>query len=90
MSKGGAGRGRCGEGSSVWINDEAGEGAIFVGVAAMHLSSIQLDEDLIAHIQVQDNAVASVVVVLVCILSNGTGTDLEKNRTTPVQSWRCM
>lgn len=48
----------------------------------MHLPSIQLDEDFIAHVQVQDDAVAGVVIVLVCVLSNGTGPDLEGREGT--------
>lgn len=39
----------------------------------MRFASIQLDEDLIACVQVQDHAVAGIVVVLVCILGNGAG-----------------
>lgn len=67
---------------SVRVDDEAREGAVFVGVAAVHLSAVQFDEDLIAHIQVQNDAVAGIVVVLVRVLSNGAGPNLarkEKN-----------
>lgn len=39
----------------------------------MRFASIQLDEDLIACVQVQDHAVAGIVVVLVCILGDGAG-----------------
>lgn len=42
----------------------------------MHLPAVQLDEDFVAHVQVQDDAVAGVVVVLVGVLSNGAGPDL--------------
>lgn len=69
---GGAGVGPC----SVRVDDEAGEGAVLVGVAAVHLPAVQLDEDFVAHVQVQDDAVAGVVVVLVGVLSNGAGPDL--------------
>lgn len=76
---------------SVRVDDEARESAVLVGVPAMHLSAVQLDEDFIAHIQVQDDAVAGVVIVLVCVLGNGAGPDLPReNRTTPsrpVRSW---
>lgn len=76
---------------SVRVDDEARESAILVGVPSVHLPAVQLDEDFIAHIQVQDDAVAGVVVVLVCVLGNGAGPDLSReNRTTlsrPVRSW---
>lgn len=42
----------------------------------MRFASVQLDEDLIACVQVQDHAVAGIVVVLVCILGNGAGPHL--------------
>lgn len=61
---------------SVRVDDEARESAVLVGVPAMHLPAVQLDEDFIAHIQVQDDAVAGVVVVLVCVLGNGAGPHL--------------
>lgn len=63
-------------GGSIRVDDEAGESAVFVAVAAMRFASIQLDEDLIAGVQVQDHAVAGVVIVLVCILGNGAGPHL--------------
>lgn len=44
----------------------------------MRFASIQLDEDLIACVQVQDHAVAGVVVVLVRILGNGAGPYLRE------------
>lgn len=43
----------------------------------MGFAPVQLDEDLIAGIQVQNDAVARVVIVLICVLCNGTGPDLE-------------
>lgn len=68
---------------SVRVDDEARESAVFVGVTAVHLPSIQLDEDFISHIQVQDDAVAGIVIVLVRVLSNSAGPDLARqNRTT--------
>ena len=68
---------------SIRVDDEAREGAVLVGVTAVHLPAVQLDEDFVAHIQVQDDAVAGVVVVLVRVLSNGAGPDLAgENRTT--------
>ena len=76
---------------SVRVDDEAREGAVLVGVTAVHLPAVQLDENFISHVQVQDDAVAGVVVVLVRVLSNGAGPDLARgNRTThsrPVWSW---
>lgn len=68
---------------SVRVDDEAREGAVLVGVAAVHLPAVQLDENLVAHVKVQNDAVAGVVIVLVRILSNGAGPDLvreEKKR----------
>ena len=50
----------------------------------MHLPAVQLDEDFIPHVQVQDDTVAGIVVVLVCVLGNGAGPDLPReNRNTP-------
>lgn len=46
----------------------------------MHLPAVQLDEDLVAHVQVQNDAVAGVVVVLVRVLSNGAGPDLSREK----------
>lgn len=72
---------------SVGVDDEAREGAVFVGVATMHLPAVQFYEDLVAHIQVQNDAVAGIVVVLVRILSNGAGSDLSrKERKTTYSS----
>ena len=61
---------------SVRVDDEARKGAVLVGVTAVHLPAVQLDEDFVAHIQVQDHTVAGVVVVLVGILGDGAGPDL--------------
>lgn len=77
---------------SVRVDDEAREGAVLVGVTAVHLPPVQLDEDFVTHVKVQDDAVAGIVVVLVRVLSNGAGPDLvrEKKRTThscPVWGW---
>lgn len=76
---------------SVRVDDEARESAILVGVPAVHLPAVQLNKDFIAHIQVQDDAVAGVVIVLICILGNGAGPDLSRENTTtpsrPVRSW---
>lgn len=71
-SRGGGAITRC----SIGVDDEAGEGAVFVAVAAVRFASVELDEDLVARVQVQDHAVAGVVVVLVCVLGNGAGPHL--------------
>lgn len=72
-------------GSSIRVDDEAGECAVFVAVAAVRFASVELDEDLIARVQVQDHAVAGVVVVLVRVLSNGAGPDLAGRTEQPTQ-----
>lgn len=74
------GRDKRRQGGSIRVDDEPREGAVLVGIASMHLASIQLDEDFITHVQVQNHTVASVVIVLISILCDGTGTDLGKER----------
>lgn len=64
--------------SSIRVNNEAGERAVFVAVAAMRFASVELDEDLVARVQVQDHAVACVVVILVRVLGNGAGPHLRE------------
>jgi hypothetical protein len=59
----------------------------------MHLPTVQLDEDLVAYIQVQNDAVTGIVVVLVRVLSNGAGPNLvrkENDLLTPCAElgWR--
>lgn len=72
-----------GEGAgSVRVDDESREGAVLVSVTAVHLPTVQLDEDLVTHIQVQNDAVAGIVVVLISILSNGAGPDLVREEGT--------
>lgn len=68
-------RALCG---SVSVQDETGESAVFVVVAAMGFASVQLDVDLVPGVQVQDDAVGGVVVVLVSVLSDGTGSHLRE------------
>lgn len=53
----------------------------------MHLPTIQLYEDFVTHIEVKDDTVAGIVIILIRILSDGTGPDLvredeKKNRPT--------
>lgn len=62
--------------SSVSVEDETGESAVFVVVATVGFASVQFDVDLISRVQVQDDAVGGVVVVLVSILSDGTCSHL--------------
>lgn len=64
----------------VGVQDEAREGAVLVVVAPVSLSSIQLHVDLVSRVQVQHSTVAGVVVVLVRVLSDGTGPDLQGGR----------
>lgn len=81
-------RGRPGTGAgSVRVDDEAREGAVLVGVTAVHLPAVQLDEDFVTHIQVQDHAVAGVVVVLVGILGDGAGPDLVGRTGQPTHAF---
>lgn len=61
---------------SVSVDDETGESAVFVIVASVGLPAIQLDVDLVSRFQVQHGAVAGVVVVLIGVLGDGTGTHL--------------
>lgn len=68
-------------GSSVGVDDEARERAVFVAVAAVCFASIELDEDLVAGVQVQDHAVAGVVIVLIRVLGNSTGPHLRVGDT---------
>lgn len=57
----------------VRIQDETREGAVLVVVSSVSFASVQFDIHLIPGVQVKDGAVAGVVVVLVCVLSDGTG-----------------
>lgn len=61
---------------SVGVDEEAGEGAVFVCVPTVDLPSVQLHAHLITHVQVQDHAVGGIVVVLISVLSNGAGSYL--------------
>lgn len=44
----------------------------------MSFAPIQLNENLIACIQMEDDTVAGIVVTLVLVLGDGTGPDLEE------------
>lgn len=61
---------------SVRVDEEAREGAVFVGISAVNFAPVQLYTHFVAHVQVQDDAIGGVVVVLICILSNCTGPHL--------------
>ena len=56
---------------SVWVDEEAREGAVLVLVSSVDLSSIQLNTHLIADVQMQDHTVGGIVVILISILSDG-------------------
>lgn len=61
---------------SVGVDEEAGEGAVFVCVPSVDLASVQLHTHLITHVQMQDHTVGGIVVILISILSNGAGSYL--------------
>lgn len=63
---------------SVSIQHEAGEGAVLVVVAAVRLPSVQLDVNLIPGFQVEDDAVAGIVVVLIRVLCDGASSHLKR------------
>lgn len=69
---------------SVWVNEEAGEGAVLVCVPSVDLPSIQLHTHLIAHIQMQDHTVGGVVVILISVLSDGAGSYLSPTEDTRI------
>ncbi len=62
---------------SISVQHEAGEGAVFVVVAPVRLPAVQFDVNLVPGLEVEDNTVAGVVVVLVGVLGDGTGSHLE-------------
>lgn len=62
---------------SISVQHEAGEGAVLVVVAPVRLSAVQLDVNLVPGLEVEDNTVAGVVVVLIGVLGDGTGSHLE-------------
>lgn len=63
---------------SVRVDEEAGEGTVFVGVPAVNLAPVQLHTHLVPYVQVEDDAVGGVVIVLVCVLSDGAGSYLRQ------------
>lgn len=64
----------------VGVDEEAGEGAVLVGIASVHFTPVELDTHLVAHVQMQDHAVGCVVVILISVLSDGTGSYLSAQR----------
>lgn len=46
----------------------------------MSFAAVELDVDLVTRVQMQHGTVAGVVIVLVCILSYGTGSNLVKEK----------
>ena len=67
---------------SVCVEDEAREGAVLVVVASMGFASVQFDVNLVPCVQMEDDAVGGVVVVLVSVLGNGAGTNLQEQGQT--------
>lgn len=61
---------------SVWVYEEAREGAVFVGVSPVNFAAVQLYTHFVPHVQVQDHTVGGIVVVLIGILSDCTGPHL--------------
>ncbi|KAI3359556.1 hypothetical protein L3Q82_013956 [Scortum barcoo] len=64
------------------VEDEAREGAVLVVVAAMGFASVQFDVNLVPCVQMEDDAVGGIVIVLVSILGDGAGTNLEEQGQT--------
>lgn len=74
---------------SVWVDEEAREGAVFVGVPAVNFAPVQLDAHLVPYVQVEDDAVGRVVVILIRVLSDGAGPHLrqrEENKVGPART----
>lgn len=69
---------------SVRVDEEAREGAVFVGVPAVNFAPVQLDAHLVPYIQVEDDAVGRVVVILISVLSNGAGAYLRQREENKV------
>ncbi|TNN67481.1 hypothetical protein EYF80_022287 [Liparis tanakae] len=67
---------------SIGVQHEAGEGAVLVVVAPVRFSAVQLDVNLVPGLEVQDGTVAGVVVVLIGVLGDGTGSHLEEEKRT--------
>lgn len=70
---------------SVRVDEEAREGAVFVGVPAVNFAPVQLDAHLVPYVQVEDDAVGGVVVILISILSNGAGAYLRQREENKVE-----
>lgn len=76
---------------SVRVDEEAGEGTVFVGVPAMNFAPVQLHAHLVPYIQVEDDAVGRVVVILIGVLSDRAGPYLRQReqrwRESPALAW---
>lgn len=64
----------------VRVQKETGKRAVFVVVSAVRLAAVQFDINLVPGVQMQDDAVAGIVVVLVGVLRYGAGSDLRIKR----------
>ncbi len=62
----------------VTVQNEASESAVLVAVPAVCFPTVQLDEDLVSGVEVQDGGVWGVVITLILILSDGTGSHLQR------------
>lgn len=62
---------------SIRIQKKARESAVFIVVPSVGFASVQFDVDFISRVQVEHYTVAGIVVILVRILSNGTGSHLQ-------------
>lgn len=71
---------------SVRVDEEAREGAVFVCVPSVDLPSVQLHTHLITHVQMQDHTVGGVVVILISVLSDGTGSYLSPTEDTRIDN----
>lgn len=74
--------GSPGRSGSVRVQQEPGERAVLVVVAAVRFPAVQLDVDLVPGVQVQHGAVGGVVVVLVRVLGDGAGAHLHTSTRT--------
>lgn len=68
----------CAAACLVGVQDKTGKGAVFVIISSMSFAAIEFDIDLVSRVQMQHGTVAGVVIVLVCILSYSTGSNLVK------------
>lgn len=72
--------------NSVWVDEEAGEGAVLICVSSVDLPSVQLHTHLITYVQMQDHTVGGIVVILISILSNGACSYLSPTEDTHIDN----